>query len=117
MTLKEERIKFTSDIAKLINYINTYDKGQYKCAGGEWLRPDVVAKIYAEKGIGIENSVHCVGLGMDMIIYKNGVYLTKSEDYRFAGLFWKALDPENVWGGDFRKKDGNHFSNKYAGRM
>ena len=30
------------------------------------------------------------------------------------GAFWKSLDPDCCWGGDFN--DGNHYSIAYQGR-
>jgi len=61
----------------------------------------------------MKNSLHYEGLAGDLILYNaNGTYLTRTEDYEFAGTFWEALG--GSWGGRF--KDGNHFSLEYGGR-
>lgn len=63
------------------------------------------------------NSLHYVGLAQDASLFKDGVYLDKSEDYKPLGDYWESLDPEhNRWGGNFHdengnpKPDGDHFS-------
>ncbi len=37
-------------------------------------------------------------------------YQTTTEQHKILGEYWKSLDPGCVWGGDFRHKDGNHYS-------
>lgn len=114
LSLKQERWIFTDNVAKLIQFINS--KKGYKCAIGETLRPLRLAKIYAAEGIGVKDSIHEVGLGVDIQIYKDGFWLKDTADYEFAGVFWKLLGVDNKWGGDFKRKDGNHFSQAYQGR-
>ncbi len=54
------------------------------------------------------NSLHYSGCAGDPLLYKDGVYLTKTEDYRELGEYWESLDPNCKWGG--RWGDGNHMS-------
>jgi hypothetical protein len=61
------------------------------------------------------NSVHNLKLAKDLLLFKDGKYLTKTEDYAFAGLYWISLHPLCRWGGAF--SDGNHFSLEHNGRM
>lgn len=60
-------------------------------------------------------SQHLNHLAQDLVIDRliDGVWVTldKTEDYAFAGAFWKSLNPENVWGGDWGW-DGGHFEVK-----
>lgn len=68
------------------------------------------------KAGGIKNSVHQLGLAVDINLFKGGVYLTSSEDHRALGEWWKSQHPLASWGGDFRPKpDGNHYSFEYDG--
>lgn len=105
MTLREAQEIFARNVAKLIEFI--FDSG-YTCTLGEAFRTKEQALIYAEKGIGSATSLHCKRLAIDLNIFKDGEYLTKSEDYEFAGIFWMALHEDNTWGG--AGADGNHFS-------
>ena len=109
MTLRARRCLFTFNLARLIAWVNM-QKG-YTCSLSEALRPQWVAEKYAKEGKGSRVSLHIDGLAVDLNIYSEGVYLTKSEDYEFAGAYWKTLDPDNRWGGDIESlRDGNHFS-------
>lgn len=65
---------------------------------------------------GVVNSVHSVGLAVDLNLFKDGVYLTTSESHAPLGAFWKTLHPLARWGGDFKPRpDGNHYSFEYNG--
>jgi hypothetical protein len=57
------------------------------------------------------DSLHYFGCAQDIIFYdSNGSWLSKTEDYKKAGDYWKSLHPDCHWGGDFAKPDGDHFS-------
>ena len=66
------------------------------------------------------NSLHHLGLAQDVLLYRNGIYLTSTEQYLFLGAFWKSLGIQKklplAWGGDFKNADGNHFSFAWQGR-
>jgi hypothetical protein len=59
--------------------------------------------------------LHTKRLAIDFNVFKDGKYLTKSEDLRELGEYWKSLNPKNAWGGDFKNADGNHFSQSFGG--
>ena len=54
--------------------------------------------------------LHPKKLAIDLNLFKHGKYLIKTEDHAFLGKFWKSLDSMCTWGGDFKRKDGNHYS-------
>lgn len=89
---------------------------------GQALRTQLEADANAAAGKGISNSLHLIGLAVDLKAYRDGAYLDKSEDYAELGAYWKTLAPECCWGGDFKdaegrpKPDGNHFSVTFGGR-
>lgn len=58
-----------------------------------------------------ENSLHFCGLAKDINLFKDGEYLTATEDHLPLGLFWESIGCS--WGGRF--KDGNHYSIEYNG--
>lgn len=67
------------------------------------------------------NSLHYDGLASDIILTRNGVVLTKTEDHLEYGKFWESLHPDCYWGGpgikpDGLKNDGNHYSVTYQGK-
>lgn len=109
MKLIEQQFIFSRNINKLMEHI--FVSGFY-CTVGEFFRTPEQAMIYAHKGNGIINSLHCKRLAADLNIFSpNGTYLTNSEDYASFGKYWKSLHPSNRWGGDFKNlPDGNHFS-------
>lgn len=113
MNLRELRIRFSQCLAALV--LKAPELG-VEVAVGEVLRPPRLAKLYAAEGKGVANSVHIHGLAADLAAYREGHYLTKSEDYKALGEYWKTLHPLARWGGDFETlKDGNHFSFEYQG--
>jgi len=59
-------------------------------------------------------SLHYEGLAIDIDLFKNGIYLTSTEDHQSFGEFWEGLHPDCRWGGRFR--DGNHYSLTYQDR-
>ena len=79
----------------------------------ELLRTPEMAEIYAERGQGIANSLHCKGLAIDFILFRDGQPLWDSEDYQELGEFWEGIHPLCRWGGRFN--DGCHFSLEHEG--
>jgi len=88
--------KFAGMMAHLILWIR--NEG-YQVVIGEVQRSKKQAEINAKAGIGIKNSLHTVCMAVDLSLFKDGVYLTETEDYRFAGEEWERMDKENNWGG------------------
>ena len=68
---------------------------------------------YAFRGeSGPAGGLHHVRLAIDLNLFKDGVYLTATEDHRELGLYWESLG--GSWGGRF--EDGNHYSLAWGGR-
>lgn len=108
MTLGEKQRLFTKFMGQLIDY--AYKAG-FELSVGDAYRDPRLAALNAAQGKGITNSLHTQRLAMDFNLFKDGVYLAKSEDYRLLGEFWESLDPLCCWGGRFKPvADGNHFS-------
>lgn len=112
MTLGEKQRKFTELVADLIQW--SYLNG-YELTFGEAYRTPEQAALNAAKGSGISNSLHTKRLAIDLNLFVNGEYMTDSEAYRPLGEYWKSLDSNCCWGGDFSKPDGNHLSYTHEG--
>ena len=67
------------------------------------------------KAIGIRNSLHCDGLAIDLVLFRDGRPLWATERYRKLGEYWESLRPGLCrWGGRF--SDGGHFSITHGDR-
>lgn len=112
--LREKQSIFVKLVAKLINEATV--RG-YEFTFGEAYRSPAEAERLNKLGLGIKNSLHTVRLAIDLNLFKDGEFLTRTEDYRELGEWWEELsssDYECVWGGRFQ--DGNHFSIAHGGR-
>lgn len=114
MTLSQKQRRFAYLVAKLIEW--AYAKG-YEVTLGEAFRPPETAQMYAKQGKGIVHSLHTIRLAIDLNLFKDGEYLTRSEDYLPLGAYWESLDEDCRWGGRFTHPDGNHFSIEHEGRQ
>jgi len=111
-TLGERQRRFLPLVAKLIDF--AYAQG-FELTAGELYRTPEQAALNAKKGSGIGNSLHTQRLAVDLQLFKDGVYLTAPDAYKFLGDFWKTLDPDCAFGGDFKSVDADHFSLSYGG--
>ena len=65
------------------------------------------------KNNGVRNSVHGLGLAVDLNLFKDGQYLSMTDDHAQFGQWWEAQSPDHRWGG--RWGDGNHYSIEHNG--
>jgi hypothetical protein len=101
---------FTYLVPRLLDKM--HNKG-YECTFGDAYRDArVFGQVGEKKGYGYSKSLHKSRCAIDLNLFKDGVYLTKTEDHKPFGDFWKSLDPLCEWGGDFGNKDGNHYQVK-----
>lgn len=113
MTLSQKQRLFTKLIADLIQW--AYANGMELTWGEAWRTPEQ-AKLNADRGVGIRNSLHGERLAVDLNLFVGGVYIDSTEGHRRLGEHWKSLHKDNRWGGDFKdrngkpKPDGNHYS-------
>ena len=109
MTLGEKQRKFTRMIADLIVW--AYANG-YELTFAEAYRTPEQAALNAKAGKGISTSLHLDRLAVDFNLFKDGAYLTATEDHRELVEFWESIG--GSWGGRFN--DGNHYSLEHGGR-
>lgn len=104
--LRDAQDRFAGYLARLIDY--AHGLGLTLQLGDVWRAPEL-ADLYAQRGVGVRDSLHCSRLAVDMLIRVHGVLQEDSEAYRPLGEFWESLDPRARWGGRFPRPDGNHF--------
>jgi len=97
MSLGKKQEKFSRLIVKLMAW--AFEQG-YEIRCGDF---------FANTGHS-DNSFHYKKLAADLNLFKDGVYLARTVDHQPLGDYWKSLDEECTWGGDFRRRDGNHYS-------
>lgn len=114
MSLEQMRLAFTANVTKFLTWCEV---NNYSIAIDQVKRTQAEADLNAASGAGISNSLHLLGLAIDLLLYdKNGNYLTDKASYQPLGDYWKTLDPLNRWGGDFTTHiDSDHFSMTYNG--
>ena len=110
MTLGQKQRQFTRMIADLIVF--AYNRGYELTFGDAFRDPRVHGDVGAKKSYSSASSNHKIRLAVDFNLFKDGQYLTGTEDYRELGEFWESLG--GAWGGRFN--DGNHFSLEHGGR-
>ncbi len=57
--------------------------------------------------------LHGKRLAIDLNLFKNGRWLTKTKQHLPLGLYWESIG--GTWGGRFKKPDGNHYSLEHNG--
>ena len=101
------QFEFSAALARLIQQANILG---YGVTMGECYRTPEQAALNAQSGSGIAHSLHTDRLAVDIQLFKDGQYLSSSEDYAALGAWWKSGGAMYCWGGDFKRPDGNHFS-------
>ena len=99
MSMGTEQKRLVKLVGMLILW--AYDHGYEMTFGDAW----------AKEGH-MKNSLHYDRLAIDLNLFKDGVYLTSTDDYAPLGEYFESIG--GTWGGRFQ--DGNHFSVAFGGR-
>lgn len=102
MRLGKKQELFARLYAEHITWL--YEQG-YKCRLGD---------VFASTGHK-DNSNHYKKLAGDINLFKDGTYLTETDDHRDSGMKWETRHELCRWGGRF--DDGNHYSLLHKGSM
>mgnify|MGYP001378570152 CR=1 FL=1 len=112
LTLRTARCAFAIAVAKLILHA---ESSGYSAALAEGMDRRTAKDPTSDHMAG---SLHDIGLAQDIDLYKDGVYLTTTEDHAILGAWWKQYGADQglplAWGGDFPTKDGNHYSLRWG---
>lgn len=101
---------FTRMIADLILF--AYERGYELTLGDAYRDPRAFGPVGTRKYYSSANSLHKERLAIDLNLFKDGKFLTRTEDHKELGEFWEAIG--GTWGGRFN--DGNHYSVEHNGR-
>ena len=115
-TLGQKQRRFVRMVAELI--IFAYENGYELSFGDAYRDPRMHGPVGTKLGYSSANSLHKSRLAIDFNLFKDGIYLTSSEDHLPLGEFWESIG--GTWGGRFGENggtaDGNHYSLEYNGR-
>ena len=101
MSLGSKQRRFTRMVAELILF--AYRSGYELTFGDAYRDP--------RTPYGHTESLHRKRLAVDLNLFKDGKYLTATDDHTPLGEYWEHLG--GTWGGRF--KDGNHYSLEHNG--
>ena len=108
-SLRMQQSKFAKLLGQLLVWI--YDHQGWEVTLADGYRPDQMGH---KKG-----SLHYIRLAQDLNLFVDGIW--QKEDcleWRIVGRYWKDLDPDCRWGGDFHgdiPNDPNHISLTFGG--
>lgn len=115
MTLGEKQRLFAKLLPGLINQAHLM--GYELTLGDAYRDPRLFGNTGESKGYGHRNSCHKLRLAIDLNLFKDGVFLTSTEDHKALGEWWESLHPLCRWGGRFSSPDGCHYSFEHNGFM
>ena len=110
MTLGQKQRNFTMMVSLLIQY--AYEQGYELTLGDAYRDPRVHGAVGSKESYSSSQSLHKSRLAIDFNLFKDGEYLTSTEDHKPLGEFWESIG--GTWGGRFN--DGNHYSMEHQGR-
>ena len=93
--LRGKQVEFMRAVPRLVDY--AFSLG-YEVTGGDLARD-------RRCPYGSKSSKHHRRLAIDLNLFLDGVYLTRTEDHEKLGAYWESLG--GIWGGRFN--DGNHY--------
>ena len=102
-TLREAQSEFARMVPRLID--KAYELGYEVTLGDAYRDPRVFGAPGEKKGYGSATSKHKLRLAIDLNLFRDGTYLSKTQDHRKLGAWWEAQG--GTWGGRFN--DGNHY--------
>jgi hypothetical protein len=106
LTLRQQQSKFASMVPRLID--KAIELGFEVTLGDAYRDPRCHGDLGVKMGYGSRNSYHKIRLAIDINLFKNGQFMSATEDHLQLGEWWETQG--GTWGGRFKEKDGNHYS-------
>jgi hypothetical protein len=111
MRLGDKQKLFSRLVPRLID--KAHELGYEVTFGDLYRDPRSHGKLGERIAYGNRFSCHKMRLAIDLNLFKDGKYLTTTEDHKPLGEWWEQQHPEACWGGRFN--DGNHYSLTHEG--
>jgi hypothetical protein len=111
MTLGQTQRQFARLVGRLIE--RAYEMGYEVTLGDAYRDPRVHGEMGEKHSYSHPSSAHKVRLAIDLNLFKDGRFLTETDDHRPLGEWWEQQHELARWGGRFR--DGNHYSFEHNG--
>jgi hypothetical protein len=111
MTLGQTQRQFARLVGRLIE--RAYEMGYEVTLGDAYRDPRVHGEMGEKRSYSHPSSAHKVRLAIDLNLFKDGRFLTETDDHRPLGEWWEQQHELARWGGRFR--DGNHYSFEHNG--
>ena len=109
MTLRQKQSELVRMVSMLIDFATR--EGYELTFGDAYRDPRVHGQFGEKKSYASHNSLHKMRLAVDFNLFKNGKFLTRTEDHTPLGEYWESIG--GTWGGRFN--DGNHYSLEWNG--
>lgn len=111
LTLGQKQRVFSRMVADLLLFI--YESGHEVSFGDAYRDPRVHGPVGSKRSYSSASSLHKQRLAIDLNLFKDGRFLTSTEDHRPFGEYWESIG--GTWGGRFSNPDGNHYSAAHNG--
>jgi len=112
MSLTNSQWEFTHKLPLL--FAKAWELGFEFTLGDAYRDPRVFGEIGVRKGYGTRDSFHKIRCAIDLNLFKDGEYLITTEAHNELGAYWESIG--GTWGGNFKRRDGNHYSWKEHSR-
>lgn len=109
MTLRQKQVEFCKILPRLID--KAFELGYEVTLGDAYRDPRLHGEVGVKLGYGHPKSCHKLRLAIDLNLFKDGKFLTTTEDHRPLGEWWESVG--GTWGGRFN--DANHYSLEHEG--
>ena len=106
MSLRATQSVFVIQVTKLIAHGT--ELGYEFTFGDAFRDPRVFGAMGVKQAYGSTKSFHKQRLAIDLNLFKDGDFLSTTEDHRPLGEWWESQG--GTWGGNFKSPDGNHYS-------
>jgi len=111
MTLGQKQRLFARLVARLID--QAHELGYEVTLGDSYRDPRLHGQMGIKAGYGHPKSAHKLRLAIDLNLFRDGTFLTRTVDHEPLGRWWEQQHALCRWGGRFN--DGNHYSLEHDG--